>query len=64
MLLAKHLKAVSSLFIIKGKYKPANHFSYLLDKGAYVFDSVGLSVCLFVCLFVDNITHKGMNRLG
>ena len=33
---------------------------YLLGKGGYVFGSVGLSVCLAV----DNITQKGMNRLG
>ena len=37
---------------------------YLLGKGGYVFGSVGLSVCLFVCLSVDNITQKVMNGLG
>ena len=26
------------------------HAYYLLGKGGYVFGSVGLSVCLFVCL--------------
>ena len=35
-----------------------------LAKGGYIFGSVGLSVCLFVCLFVDNITQKVMNGLG
>ena len=31
-------------------YKEINHnFNYLLGKGGYVFVSVGLSVCLFVC---------------
>ena len=34
--------------------------SYLLGIGGYIFGSVGLSVCLFV----DNITQKGMNELG
>ena len=33
--------------------------NYLLGKGGYVFGSVGL----FVCLPVDNITQKVMNRL-
>ena len=28
------------------------------------FGSIGLSVSLFVYLFVDNITHKVMNGLG
>ena len=37
---------------------------YLLVKGGYVFGGVGLSVCLFVCLFVDNNTQKVMNGLG
>ena len=37
---------------------------YLLGKGGYVFGGVGLSVCLFVCLFVDNITQEVMNGLG
>ena len=37
---------------------------YLLGKGGYVFDSVGLFVSLFVCLSVDNITQKVMNGLG
>ena len=37
---------------------------YLLGKGGYVFGSVGLSVCLFVCLSVNNITQKVMNGLG
>ena len=35
-----------------------------LAKEVYVFGSVGLSVCLFVCLSVDNITQKVMNGLG
>ena len=35
----------------------------LLGKGGYVFGGVGLSVCLFVCLFVNNITQKVMNGL-
>ena len=39
-------------------------FYYLLGKGGYVFGSVGLSVCLFVCLSVNNITQKVMNGLG
>ena len=30
---------------------------YLIGKGD-VFGSVGLSVCLFVCLSVNNITQK------
>ena len=37
---------------------------YLLGKRGYVFGSVacgGLSVCLFVCLLVDNITQKVIN---
>ena len=38
--------------------------SYLLGKGGYVFGSVGLFVCLSVCLSVDNITQKVMNGLG
>ena len=38
--------------------------SYLLGKGGYVFGSVGLSVCLSVCLFVDNVTQKVVNGLG
>ena len=33
--------------------------NYLLGKGGYVFDSVGL----FVCLFVSNITQQVLNRL-
>ena len=37
---------------------------YLLGKGGYVFGSVGLFVCLSVCLSVDNITQKVMNGLG
>ena len=49
---------------------------YLLGKGGYVFGSIGLlppweggyvlglSVCLSVCLVVDNITQKVMNGLG
>ena len=37
---------------------------YLFGKGGYVLGSVGLSVCLFVCLSVDNITQKVMNGLG
>ena len=37
---------------------------YLLGKGGYVFGGVGLSVCLSVCLFVDNITQTVMNGLG
>ena len=37
---------------------------YLLGKGGYVFGSVGLFVRLSVCLSVDNITQKVMNRLG
>ena len=36
---------------------------YLLGKGVYAFGSFGLSVCLFVCLSVDNITQKVMNEL-
>ena len=39
-------------------------YHYLLGKGGYVFGSVGLSVCLFVCLSVNNITQKVMNGLG
>ena len=35
-----------------------------LCQGGYVFGSVGLSVCLFICLFVDNITQKVMNGWG
>ena len=27
------------------------HYYYLLGKGGYVFGGVGLSVCLFVCLW-------------
>ena len=37
---------------------------YLLGKGGYVFGIVGLSVCLSVCLSVNNITQKVMNGLG
>ena len=37
---------------------------FLICKGGYVFGSVGLSVCLFVCLSEDNITQKVMNGLG
>ena len=36
---------------------------YLLGKGGYVFGSVGLSVCLFVCLWT-NITQKVIYGLG
>ena len=32
--------------------------NYLLGKGGYVFGSVGLFDCLFVCLSVDNITPQ------
>ena len=35
-----------------------------LGKGGHVFGSVGLSVCLSVCLFVDNITQKVIKGLG
>ena len=35
--------SASSLFIF--------YIHYLLGKGGYVFGSVGLSVCLFVCLW-------------
>ena len=38
--------------------------NYLLGKGGYVFGSIGLSVCSFVCLSVDNIAQKVMNGLG
>ena len=38
--------------------------NYLLGKGGYVFGGVGLSVCLFVCLFVGNITQKVMKGSG
>ena len=37
---------------------------FLICKGGYVFGSVGLSVCLSVCLSEDNITQKVMNGLG
>ena len=37
---------------------------YLLGKGGYIFGSVGLSVCLFVCLSVNNITQKSYERIG
>ena len=46
-------------------------YYYLLGKGGYVEKEVmflvalvSLSVCLFVCLSVDNITQKVMNGLG
>ena len=45
-------------------YKVTMFIYYLLGKGGYVFGSVGLSVCLFVCLSVNNITQKVMNGLG
>ena len=32
-----------------------------LEQGYYAFGSVGLFVCLSVCLFVSNITQKAMN---
>ena len=35
-----------------------------LAKEVMFFGSVGLSVCLSVCLFVDNITQKVINGLG
>ena len=38
--------------------------SFLICKGGYVFGSVGLSVCLFVCLSEDNITQKSYERIG
>ena len=44
--------------------KYVDWFYYLLGKGGYVFGSVGLSVCLFVCLSVNDITQKVMNGLG
>ena len=34
-----------------------------LAKGGYVFGSVSLSVCLFVCLLASNITQNAMTRL-
>ena len=37
---------------------------FLICKGGYVFGSVGLSVCLFVCLSKDNITQKSYERIG
>ena len=37
---------------------------FLICKGGYVFGSVGLSVCLFVCLSEDNITQKSYERIG
>ena len=40
-------------------------FYYLLDKGGYVFGSVGLSVCLSVCLFVCGQHYsKSYERFG
>ena len=41
----------------------ARGFNYLLGKGSYVFESVGLFVCLFICLSVRNITQMVMNGL-
>ena len=38
-------------------------YFYLLGKGGYVFGSVGLFVCLFVCLSVDNIILYFEQRL-
>ena len=37
-----------------------------LAKGGYVFGSVGLSVCLFVCLFVSSKSYEwiGMKFCG
>ena len=35
--------------------------SYLLGKGGYVFGSVGLSVCLFVC---EQHYSKSYERIG
>ena len=38
---------------------------YLLGKGGYFLVAlISLSVCLFVCLSVDNITQKVINGLG
>ena len=37
------------------------HFYYLLGKGGYVFGSVGLSVCLFVC---EQHYSKSYERIG
>ena len=37
---------------------------FLICKGGYVFGSVGLSVCLCVCLSEDNITQKSYERIG
>ena len=42
-------------------HNTVRRLQYLLGKGGYVFGSVGLSVCLSVCL--DHITQKVMNGL-
>ena len=39
------------------------YVNYLLGKGGYVFDSIGLPACLSVCLSVSNIINKVMNGL-
>ena len=46
-------------------YEPTyEDFITSLAKWGYVFGSVGLSVSLYVCLFVDNVTQKAINGLG
>ena len=41
----------------------AGHLSYIRGKGGYGFSSVCLSVCLFLCLSVSNITQTIVNEL-
>ena len=59
-----------SLFLNKSTFSLFHHHPFitslvkeLFGKGLR-FGSVGLSVCLSVCLFVDNITQNAMNGLG
>ena len=37
---------------------------YLLGKGGYVFGSIGLSICLFICLWTKNYEWIGMKFYG
>ena len=40
------------------------HFTFFTKEVVFAYGSVGLSVCLSVCLFVDNITQKSYKRIG
>ena len=53
------------LFQMGGKlYLPPSLFEDGSDAISFLVALVSLSVCLFVCLSVDNITQKVMNGLG